>query len=74
MALRPISCRGWRTVVSGGSKALANMMSSKPMTETSDGTDRPLPRNSLIAPIAIWSLDAKIAVKAMPFSRRPAIA
>ena len=41
-------------------------MSSKPTTLTSSGTDTPRSRSARIAPIAIASLMARIAVGRMP--------
>ena len=65
-AVAPISCSGWRMVVSGGYAMLANSMSSKPMTETSSGTLWPASRNAVIAPRAEMSLKATSAVKGLP--------
>ena len=50
-------------VVSGGLLVEATSTSSKPSTETSRGTRSPASRRARIAPIAVTSLKAKIAVK-----------
>ena len=62
MALLPISCVGCSMVVSGGSQKLANSMSSKPTTDTSWGTERPVLFSQRIAPSAISSLKQNTAV------------
>ena len=67
MALRPISLKSWRTVVSGGVKYCASGMSSKPTTLTSRGISRPRSCSARSTPSAIWSLATKIAVTS-PFS------
>ena len=60
--MRPISASGWRTVVSAGVTIVACSTSSKPTTDSSSGTRRPRARAARIAPIAMLSLNAKIAV------------
>ena len=54
----------WCTVVSGGRKSAESYMSSKPTTLTEPGTSRPASCSARMAPSAIASLDAKIAVTA----------
>ena len=61
-AARPMAKRGWRTVVSAGDPTAAKSMSSKPTTDISPGTDTPASEKAWMAPIAISSLAAKIAV------------
>lgn len=41
MAVRPISTKGWRTVVRGGLVKWAMVKSLKPATESCSGTRRP---------------------------------
>ena len=60
--MRPISASGWRTVVSDGETIADCSESSKPTTERSSGTRRPRSRATRSAPIAVLSLNAKIAV------------
>jgi hypothetical protein len=62
MLSRPTAEKSWRTVVSGGQKDAAMSMSSKPTTLTSPGTSRPTSCSARMAPRAISSLAAKIAV------------
>jgi hypothetical protein len=61
-AILPISASGWRTVVSGGEAQRTSGRSSKPTTLMSCGTRSPRSRSASMAPRAIWSLEAKIAV------------
>ena len=68
-AASPLPRMGWWTVVSGGSVDSARSMSSKPTTLTSAGTERPRSRSARIAPIAIASLIARIAVGRRPASQ-----
>ena len=60
--MRPISASGWRTVVSAGVTIAACSESSKPTIERSSGTRSPRSRAARSAPIAMLSLNAKIAV------------
>src|SRR5579863_1752171 len=55
-SVAPISCSGWRTVVSGGYAMLAYSISSKPKTETPSGTLWPASRNAVMALRAEMSL------------------
>ncbi len=50
-------------VVNGGWCIAAAMMSSNPSTEISSGTRNPASRSAEMAPMALTSLKAKIAVK-----------
>ncbi len=61
-AIRPISASGWRTVVSAGVTIAASSRSSKPTIERSSGMRTPRARAVCIAPIAMLSLNEKIAV------------
>jgi len=56
IARRPISCFGWRMVVSGGVVYDATNRSSKPAMETSSGTRRPRSPAARRAPSAVMSL------------------
>ena len=49
-AVRPISCSGWRTVVSAGVVARLTSMSSKPVTDRSCGHPQPARRRRLQHP------------------------
>src|SRR3984957_16145387 len=62
MLRRPTAAKSWRTVVSGGQNEAAVPMSSKPTTLTSPGMSRPSSCSARIAPRAISSLAAKMAV------------
>ncbi len=57
-------------VVSLGATTVANLVSSKPTIERSSGTRTPRSRAACMAPIAIESLNAKIAVGGSARSRR----
>jgi hypothetical protein len=61
-ATPPISCSGWRTVVSGGAQNRASWVSSKPTTLRSSGTRSPRRRAASITPAAVSSLPANTAV------------
>ena len=61
-ALEPIWDKGLRTVLRGTGKSLAMVMSLKPTRATSDPTVHPRSLSAPIAPIAVVSLTAKIAV------------
>ena len=61
-AVRPSSASGWRTVVSAGTATVASTVSSKPTTEQSPGTVSPRAAASCMTPMAMLSLNAKIAV------------
>jgi len=57
-----ISFSGWRTVVSFGCTKAARITSSKPTTEMSSGTFNPAEEIASMAPNAMASLAAKMAV------------
>ncbi len=61
-AARAIEVIGQRTVVSGGQVCEAMALSSNPMIECVSGTPMCRARAAWIAPAAISSLEAKIAV------------
>ena len=56
IAAAPISRRGTRMVLSGGSVTAENSMSSQPTTLRSPGTEKPAPRSAASMPMAITSL------------------
>jgi len=62
-AVRPCSIRRCPTVVIEGTTNCASGILSKPMTETSRGTEHPCSRSASIAPIAVSSLAATSAWK-----------
>ncbi len=64
IAIRPISRRGCRIVVSGGSLKAAISMSSNPITDKTPGTSIPCACTARITPIAVASSYATIAVGA----------
>ena len=70
-AAAPRSAIGWRTVVSGGVAQDASGMSSKPTTLRSSGTRRPRVRAASYAPIAMRSLQQKIALGLKQLSDDP---
>ena len=69
MIIRHIGSMGWRTVVNGGSMLFIRAESSKPTTETSRGTLRPLRLAARIAPSAIGSLAHTMPVTPASSSR-----
>ena len=60
--MRPISSKGWRTVVIAGTVIREIVTSSNPTTERSSGTPMPRARASCRTATAMSSLHAKIAV------------
>jgi site-specific DNA recombinase len=71
-ATPPISCRGWRTVVSGGDANHATWVSSNPTTLRSSGIRRPRARAASMTPAAVSSLPANTAVGGCGRSRSTA--
>ena len=69
-AARPMSVSGWRTVVRGGSVAIAEGMSSKPTTERSSGTRIPRACATARTSFAEMSFAAKIALGGWGMSKR----
>ena len=61
-AIRPMSAKGWRTVVRGGDDQRASGRSSNQTTLTSSGTRSPRCRSASYTPRAIWSLETNTAV------------
>ena len=62
VATSPSRCIGWRTVLSGGECRAASGMSSKPITDSSSGTEIPSSAATPSTAIAERSFAAKIAV------------
>lgn len=60
--MRPIAVTGWWMVVSVGQMVVATGVSSKPVTERSPGTRRPMPCATATTAAAMSSLLERMAV------------
>lgn len=66
---RPMSSKGWRTVVGGGALCAACDRSSKPTIDRLSGMDSPSARAASLAPRAIGSAPVTMAVGRCVVSR-----